>query len=239
MIHSTAQLGSDLKLGHNVVIMENVQIGECVSLGHNVVIHAGTIIGDGVDIQDNAVIGRQPKSGASSTRRVKKNLPGLEIGTEVVIGTGVILYAGTKIGRRAMIADLASIREGCVIGESAIIGRATTVELQTTVGARSIIQTACHLTGNMIIEEDVFFGAEVTCTNDLYMGRTEVVYKGPHVRKGARVGSNSTLMPGVIIGIDAVVGAGAVVTRDVPDFMIVMGVPARVVKEVPVERRRF
>lgn len=131
---------------------------------------AGTRGYDGVDIEDNSVIGRQPKSGASSTRKAEESLPGLGIGSETVIGTCVTVYAGTKIGESVMVADLAHIRQHCVIGDLALIGRAVTLSQQTTVGERSIIQTGCQLTADMIIEEDVFLGPEITESTVLFGG---------------------------------------------------------------------
>jgi acetyltransferase-like isoleucine patch superfamily enzyme len=171
------------------------------------------------------VLGKQPKSSKSSTRKTKDEKP-LEIGNGAIIGAGVVLYAGTVIEDEAMVADLATIRERCRIGRSAIIGRSVTMEYETIVGARTKIQTACHITGNMVIEEDVFFGPEVCTMNDKYMDRVELEFEGPHVKKGAAIGSNATLLAGITIGEQATVGAGSVVTKDVPDGATYVGVPA-------------
>ncbi len=225
-IAGTASVHPDCTLGENVVIEDGVTVGKGSEIGHGVVICEGTFIGESVSINANSVIGRQPVSGAISTRKTRKEPP-LRIGDGVIIGACVVLYAGTEIADRAMIADLASVREGCTIGEDAIIGRSVTVEYETVVGARAKIQTACYLTGNMVIEEDVFFGPEVSTTNDKYMDREKIEFKGPHVKKGAAIGSNATLMSGVVIGENATVGAGAVVTKDVPDGETVIGVAAR------------
>lgn len=236
VIEEDVTVGANTVTGNNVVILRGVRIGDHVSIGHNVVIHENTIIGNEVSIADSSVIGRQPKSAAISTRKVERTLPPLQIGERCTIGALVTLYAGTRIGAGAMVADMASIREMCVIKDYAIIGRGVLMEYETVVGEYSKIQTGCHITGNMVIEDHVFFGAEVTTMNDKYMDRTGEPFAGPHIKSGARVGCNATLLPGVVIGKEAVIGAGAVVTKDVPDYKVAVGVPARVIKDVPVDQ---
>jgi UDP-2-acetamido-3-amino-2,3-dideoxy-glucuronate N-acetyltransferase len=151
-----------------------------------------------------------------------------------VISAHVILYRGTKIGDEVMIGDLVSIREQSVIGDRSIIARLISTEPRIVIGQRVRTAAVTHLTSDMVIEDDAFVGSHISTTNDNKMGRGVAgVYKGPHIKRGARVGSNATLLPGVVIGEEAVVAAGAVVTRDVPDRKVVMGVPARVVRDVP------
>ncbi|MFC2017477.1 DapH/DapD/GlmU-related protein [Chloroflexota bacterium] len=233
-IAETVKLGKNYTLGHNVVILDNVQIGDNSYIGHNVVIHEGTRIGNNAYIDDGTILGRMPRSGASSRRRAEKHLPPLEIGDDCVISANVIVYAGTRIGKRVMIGDLASIREQNEIGDKTIIGRLIMMEPRTKIGKNVRTAAGTHLTSDMIIEDEAFIGSEISTTNDNLMGRGVAgKYKGPHIKRGARIGSNSTLLPGVVIGEEALVAAGAVVTRDVPDRKIVMGVPAKVVGDVP------
>jgi len=233
-IAKTAKIGKGCTLGNNVVILDNVRIGKKSYIGHNVVIHKGTKIGNNAYIDDGSILGRMPKSGASSARKVKKMPPPLKIGDNCVISAHVILYAGTVIGNQVLIGDFASVRENNVIGDKTIVGRLVMIEPNTKIGNRAIIQTGTHITGDAIIEDDVFFGDEVSTSNDNYMGRgpKDYKFKGPHIKRGARIGSNATLLPGVVIGEEAEVAAGAVVTRNVPDGKVVMGVPAKVVRDV-------
>jgi UDP-3-O-[3-hydroxymyristoyl] glucosamine N-acyltransferase len=237
IIEENARLGDECSIGHGVVIQAGARIGNKVTIGHNVVIYAGTVIGNGVDIRDNSVLGRPPKSSAISTRKVERSLPPLQIGDNAVIGACVTLYAGTKVGPRVMIADMASIRELCEIKNDAIVGRGVIVEYETVIGEETKIQAGCHLTGNMIIEDHVFFGPHVTTANDPHMDRVKGEFKGPHVKRGARIGTNATLLPGVVIGEDVVVTAGALVGSNVPDHKIAAGVAARLIGEVPLEER--
>lgn len=233
-IAETAKIGKNCVLGHNVVILDNVQIGDNVYIGHNVVIHEGTKIGNNVFVDDGSILGRIPRSGASSRRKAERNLPPLEIGDDCVISANVILYRGTRIGNQVMIGDFVSIREQNEIGDKTIIGRLVMMEPRTRIGENVRTSAGTHLTSDMIIEDEAFIGNEISTTNDNLMGRGVAgKYKGPHIKRGARIGSNSTLLPGVVIGEEALVAAGAVVTRDVPCGKIVMGVPAKVVGDVP------
>jgi UDP-2-acetamido-3-amino-2,3-dideoxy-glucuronate N-acetyltransferase len=233
-VAETAKLGRGCTIGHNVVILDRVQIGDNVYIGHNVVIHEDTKVGNGTFIDDGSILGRVPRSGALSRRKAPKDLPPLEVGKDCVISAHVILYRGTKIGDEVMIGDLVSIREQSVIGDRSIIARLISTEPRIVIGQRVRTAAVTHLTSDMVIEDDAFVGSHISTTNDNKMGRGVAgVYKGPHIKRGARVGSNATLLPGVVIGEEAVVAAGAVVTRDVPDRKVVMGVPARVVRDVP------
>jgi UDP-2-acetamido-3-amino-2,3-dideoxy-glucuronate N-acetyltransferase len=233
-IAETARIGKDCSMGQNVVILDNVHIGDNVYIGHNVVIHEDTKVGNGTFIDDGSILGRVPRSGALSRKKATKDLPPLEVGKDCVISAHVILYRGTKVGDEVMIGDFVSIREQNVIGDKSIIARLISTEPRTIIGKRVRTAAVTHLTSDMIIEDDAFIGSHISTTNDNKMGRGIAgVYKGPHIKRGARIGSNATLLPGVVIGEEAVVAAGAVVTRDVPARKIVMGVPAKVIRDVP------
>jgi acetyltransferase-like isoleucine patch superfamily enzyme len=112
------------------------------------------------------------------------------------------------------------------------------VENDTTIGSGTRIQAEAYVTAYSTVEEDVFIAPCVVTTNDNFMGRTEkrkALMKGPTIRRGARVGGGAILCPGVEIGEEAFVGAGAVVTKDVPPRKVVVGSPARVLRDVPEE----
>lgn len=233
-IADTARIGKDCSMGQNVVILDNVHIGDNVYIGHNVVIHEDTKVGNGTFIDDGSILGRVPRSGALSRKKATKDLPPLEVGKDCVISAHVILYRGTKIGDEVMIGDFVSIREQNVIGDKSIIARLISTEPRTIIGKRVRTAAVTHLTSDMIIEDDAFIGSHISTTNDNKMGRGITgVYKGPHIKRGARIGSNATLLPGVVIGEEAVVAAGALVSRDVPARKVVMGVPAKVIRDVP------
>lgn len=219
----------NLKLGQNVVIEEGVTIGDNVSIGHNTVLLSGTVIGDNVIIGNNCVLGVKP----GGNRRMRKENEGaskLTIGSNTKIGNLVSIYSGTSIGEYCFVGDHASIRENVSIGDETVVGRAAIVELNSTIGKNVTIQTLVYITGDTIVEDNVFFGPCVSMSNDKYMGLQEYELRGPHFKRNVKVGNNATFLPNVTIGEDAVVGAGSVVTKDVNAGDTVVGVPAKKIK---------
>src|SRR5579884_2151687 len=198
-------------------------------------VYPGTVLGDGVRVLENAVVGKQPSLGAKSTAK-REPLPPTVIGDGTVISTGAIVFAGTTVGARCIVGDQSCIRERVTMADDCILGRGSLIENDTTVGAGTRIQAEAYVTAYSTLEEDVFIAPCVVTTNDDLMGRTEERHgriKGPTIRRGARVGGGAVLCPAVEIGEEAFVGAGAVVTKDVPPRAVVYGNPARVQKEVP------
>ena len=222
------------ELGHNLLLGENVQIGEDVVFGANVVVYDDTVIGDGCFIQDNVVLGKVPSLSPTSTAK-RGDLPGLVLGAGCVISTGAVVYRGTTLGRGCILGDYAGVRERCRLGEKVVVGRSSVVENDTTIGDGTKIQTNVYITAYMTIEERCFIAPCVQTTNDNFMGRTEKrhkLMKGATIRRGARVGGGVVLCPGIEIGEEAFIAAGAVVTKDAPARKVLMGVPARVVRDV-------
>jgi acetyltransferase-like isoleucine patch superfamily enzyme len=201
------------------------------------VVYPGTVIGDGCKILDNAVVGKQPTLSPRSTAK-REDLSPLELGPGTIVSTGAIVFAGTRIGARVIVGDQACVRERCEIADDVVIGRGALLENDTTVGAETTIQAMAYITAYSTLEGHVFIAPCVQTTNDNFMGRTEqrhALRKGPTIRRGARVGGGAVLCPGVEIGEDAFVGAGAVVVDDVPPRVVVVGNPARVLRDVPRE----
>ncbi|MDQ1479462.1 MAG: hypothetical protein QOI44_323, partial [Actinomycetota bacterium] len=131
--------------------------------------------------------------------------------------------------------DQSCIRERVTMADGCILGRGSLIENDTTVGAGTRIQADAYITAYSTLEEDVFIAPCVVTTNDNFMGRTEKrrsLMKGPTIRRGARVGGGAILLPGIEIGEEAFVGAGAVVTKDVPPRKLGVGSPARVLRAV-------
>jgi acetyltransferase-like isoleucine patch superfamily enzyme len=204
------------------------------------IVYPGTMVGEGCKILDYAVVGKQPTLGPRSTAE-RDELPPLELGAGTVVSTAAIVFAGTTIGERAIIGDQACVRERCNIGDDVVIGRGALVENDTTVGSLTKIQADAYVTAYTTVEDGVFIAPRVITTNDNFMGRTEkrhALRKGPTIRRGARVGAGAVLCPAVEIGEEAFVGAGAVVVGDVPPRVVVVGNPARVLREVPPDELR-
>lgn len=236
-ISDSAKIGKNFKCGYGVVIQDNVTIGDNIQLGNYVIIYASTVIGNGTVVQDYVVLGRPPKLSPSSTVKAEGLSP-LTTGEDCNIGTSTIVFAGTSLSNNVTLGDGVFIREKCKVGPFSVLGRGVAVENESSIGANCKIQTGAYVTAYTVLEDHVFIAPMVVTTNDNFMGRTEKRFelrKGPHIKKGARIGAGAVILPGIIVGEEAFIAAGAVVTRDVPDYKLVMGVPAKVVRDVPEE----
>jgi acetyltransferase-like isoleucine patch superfamily enzyme len=201
------------------------------------IVYPGTRLGEGVKVLENAVVGKQPSLSPRSTAK-REDLPPAEIGDGTIVSTGAVVFAGSKVGARVILGDQSCVRERVAVGDDVVIGRGTLVENDTTIGAMTKIQAEAYITAYSTLEEHVFVAPCVVTTNDNFMGRTErrhELIKGPTIRRGARIGGGAVLLPGIEIGEEAFVGAGAVVTKDVQARMVVVGNPARVMRGVPEE----
>jgi acetyltransferase-like isoleucine patch superfamily enzyme len=125
------------------------------------------------------------------------------------------------------------LREETEIGKNSLIGTGTIIDGNVKIGDRVSIQSSVYIPTYTTIEDDVFLGPRCTLTNDKYVMRKEYDLMGPIIEAGSSIGANATILPGIRIGKGAIVGAGAVVTKDVPSRKIVTGVPAKIFKEVP------
>jgi acetyltransferase-like isoleucine patch superfamily enzyme len=223
--------------GPYLLVGDDVEIADDVVFGGHVVLHDGCRIGPGCRIADGAVLGKRPMLSKLSTSS-HDALSGLILGADCLISTHAIVFAGSTLGKAVVVGDGALVRERCQIGDGTIIGRAATVENDTILGARVKIQAHAYVTSHSLLEDDVFIAPCVVTTNDNFMGRTErraALKRGPIVRRGARVGGGSVLLPGVEIGEEAFVGAGALVLRDVPSRTVVVGSPTHPLREVPAD----
>jgi acetyltransferase-like isoleucine patch superfamily enzyme len=196
-------------------------------LGQNVVLHEPLIVGSGCRIEDGAIVGRAPL--LASTSSVPRDDPGptvLEDGA--VVCAGAIVFAGARICEGAIVGDQAHVRERATLGPESVLGRGSALGSDVRVGARVLIQTNVWLTSQTVVEDDVFVGPGVVTTNDDEMarGRPASELEAPVLRRGCKIGGGAILTPGVEIGEEAFVAAGAVVTRDVPPRTFVLGVPA-------------
>ena len=199
------------------------------------VVYPGTVLGEGVKVLEGAVVGKQPTLSPRSTAK-REELPPAELGDGTVVSTGAIVFAGSAIGARVIVGDQACIRERVTLGDDVVVGRGSLVENDTQIGAMTKIQADAYITAYSLLEDNVFIAPCVITTNDNFMGRTEKRHdqiKGPTIRRGARIGGGAVLLPGIEIGEEAFIGAGAVVIRDVPARALMVGNPARQLRDVP------
>ena len=238
-IHPGAQVAPDATVGEFCVLAAGVHIGAGSRLGHGVIVHADTVLGAGVRVDDHAVLGKLPLRSLSSATTDEKPLPPLTVGDGCLIGTGAVLYRGGAIGRRVLVADLATVREDVTVGDRTIVGRGVTIENRCSIGRFVKLESESYITAYSTLEDRVFIAPGVTPSNDNYIGRTPERFhhfKGMTVKKGARIGVGAVLLPGVTIGEDALVAAGSVVTRDVPARKIARGAPAQPWRDVPADQ---
>ena len=212
-----------------------VRVGEDVHFGAYVVVHDGTVIGDGCTIEDHAVLGKRPRLAPHS--EAAGAIEGLLLGAGTSVGVGSVVFAGARIGAGSIIGDQTFVRERSVIGDGSVIGRGSVVDNDVIVGTRVRVQTNVYLTAFSVVEDDVFVGPCAMTTNDDTMARhgPETPMRGAILRRACRVGGGVVLTPGVEVGEEAFIAAGAVVTRDVPARGVAMGVPAKVIRQVPDE----
>ena len=235
IISPRAHIGRGTQINEYVVLEDDVSIGENCIIGHHVVIHTGTHIGDNTRIDDFSVIGKEPMRAKRSIFK-DEDLDAAQVGENCLIGAHAVVYRGSVLHGHNLIADGAAVREQVEIGEYTIIGRNATIENKTRVGKKCKLETNCYITAYSEIEDYCFIAPGVHTTNDNFLGRTKERFKhfkGVTVRRGGRIGGHAVILPGIVIGEDAVVGAGAVVTRDVPPRKTVIGQPARIFRDVP------
>jgi len=197
-----------------------------------------TIIHRQVELGEGATLGRFVEIGVP---------PGVEWGedTTTVIGAGAtirshtVIYAGNRIGDGFQTGHHALVREHNTIGDHVSIGSGSVVEHHVTIGDGVRIHSQAFVPEYSVLEDGCWLGPNVVFTNDRYPNsrRSKANLVGPHIGQRARIGANSTILPGVCIGANALVGAGSVVTADVPPGKVVAGNPARIIGDVADLRR--
>jgi acetyltransferase-like isoleucine patch superfamily enzyme len=162
--------------------------------------------------------------------------PDCRIGKDVVIGEFTVIEAGCLISDNVFIGNNSVLRNNVTVGAHSIIGHLVMIESDSWIGKHTTIQSQCHITKFARIDDHVFIGpkAMLINTHRISHGRGfEPELSGPHINFAARIGSGSIIMPGVVVGKNAVIGAGAVATKNIPDKQIWFGNPARFQGEVP------
>ena len=193
-ISEEAEVGAGTEIGRGAIVEAGAVIGRDCRIGHYVVIHRDVRIGDAVRIDDGAVLGKEPMRAAISILKPEDKLSPMRLGDGCIVGTGAVLYRGAKIGKKVMVADLATVREHTSVGDFTIIGRGATVENFCEVGRYCKLETECYLTAYSVLEDRVFIAPQVTTSNDNFVGRTRERlkhFKGVTVRKGGRIGGDA------------------------------------------------
>lgn len=237
-------IGENCEIGKNV-ILENVKIGDNCKIGDNVFLKSVNI-GNNTNIQNNSIIGYDTISGhyydQKQTNNTSNNLKNhtyrIIIGKNVLIRTSVTVYMDVNIGNNCWINHNAIIREKVSILEDTTIGSNTICENDVSIGKRCVIHNNTMICAETLIESFVFIGPGVSFTNNSPIGHLRNVpstIRGAKLRLGCAIGGGSTICPGVEIGQEAIIGAGAVVAKDIPSRIIAVGNPAKKIKNVEEE----
>jgi len=184
-------------------------------------------LGANVDIGEFVVIGLPPRGKEPGELET-------HIGPDAVIRSHTVIYAGNVIGANLQTGHGVMIRELNEIGDHVSVGTHSIIEHHVRIGNHVRIHSNAFIPEYSVLEEGAWVGPHVVFTNALYPLSPDAKrnLEGPHLLSGAKIGANATLLPGVVIGRHALVGAGAVVVCDVPDGKVVVGNPARVVKDI-------
>ena len=241
-VHATAIISKRTKIeegcrvGPHCRTEGKVELLNDVTLDSNVIIIGPARIGKGSYIGPNSIIGFLPEK--SLKKMIHEGAPEEEM-AQVIIGENVLLrsndviYSGVKIGDNVRFGHNVMIRENVQVGEDSLVGTATIVDGGVAIGRRVSIQTGVYICTNSVIEDSVFLGPRCVFTNDKYPMQKRTDLKGPTIKREASIGANATILPGVIIGEGAVVGSGSVVTSSVKQRIVVAGVPAKKLRDVP------
>lgn len=234
--------GIDCQIGINVSLSPDTVLGDNVTIGNNVTIYPKVSIGDGCRILDGVVLGRLPISTGATTRPLTTEHLPVQIGPGCVIGCNSVLYADVTLGQRVLIGDLSAVREGNVLEDLVVIGQSVTVHSGGHLGKRTRVSYLSVVGGALVTEEDVWIGPGFGGADDpdAYLtrfGLQELRYGHILFRRFAMIGPGVTVLPEVEVGEGAFVGAGALVTKDVPSWTVVAGVPASYVRDIPTEWR--
>jgi acetyltransferase-like isoleucine patch superfamily enzyme len=190
-------------------------------------IFENVLLGQGTVVEDFCIVGTPP-------RGVQDGDLLTTIGDGAVIRSHTVIYAGNVIGRNFQTGNKVNIRESNRIGDNVSVGTLSVIEHHVEIADNVRIHTQAFIPEFSVLEEGCWIGPNVVLTNAKYPLSPGVKdsLAGPIIRKGARIGANATLLPGVVIGENALVGAGAVVVSDVPPGAVVVGNPARVIRHI-------
>ncbi len=220
-------IGENVILGHNVIIEDNVNIGNNVFIDSNCIIRSGSTIGDRSTIASNCIIGEYQMD-FSHDRCNHEHL--LYIGHDAIIRSGTIIYSGSEIGDNFQTGHHVTIREKTHIGNNVSIGTLSDIQGNCKIGNYVRMHSNVHIGQLSIIEDYIWIFPYVVLTNDPTPPSEKLL--GVHIYSFAVIATNSILLPGIKVCADSLIGAGAIVTKDVEEFAVVVGNPAKKIADV-------
>jgi acetyltransferase-like isoleucine patch superfamily enzyme len=235
-ISADVKIGSGVEVGEDVIIQESVEIGDGVQIGNRVTLR-NCRLGDGVRIEDNCIIGYQTLTGGFSHKfEERKQVQPTVIGGETLVRAGSIIYQSVTVGESCWINHCVMLREHTRIGAHTCIGTMSESEGYNTIGSHVLIHSQVHMCARMTIEDYVFVAPFTVFTNGNPMNYARDISsreEGPVIQFGTQIAVNVVVLPRVVVGYESLIGASALVAKDVPALGIVLGVPGKVVGRVP------
>lgn len=200
-------------------------------IGPFAVIHGGTTIGERARIEAHSVVG-QPEHGYAVGRMYPGAGGGTVIGADVVVRSGTVVYAAVQVGVNTLIGHHSLLRTTVHVGAETQLGHHLTIERASVIGRDVRCSPGSHITSSTVLADRVFMGAGVRTINDKTLTWRDPnrlpALVAPRFETGAKIGSGSVVLAGVTVGEHALVGAGSVVTHDIPPGALAYGHPARV-----------
>lgn len=233
IIGSNVIFGNNVEIGHNCIFEDNVKIGDNVIIDNNVIIRSGTIIGDDSYIGANSILGEY----SSKRKSDESKNDNLIIGKNALIRSGAIIYSNSTIGDNFQTGHRVTIREKSVIGNHVSIGTLSDIQGSCTIGNYVRMHSNVHIGQLSVIDDFVWIYPYVVLTNDPTPPSEKFV--GVHVCSFAIIATGSIIMPGLTIGTDSLIGAGAIVTKSVNQYEVVVGNPAKVITDIRNVKSKF
>lgn len=227
VISEGSRLGDGVEIGHNCIVEEDVEIGKNSRIDSNTIIRKGTRIGADSFIGSNCIIGEYQNDFIFTGKREGYELV---IGDRCLIRSGSILYSNSTFGDDFQTGHQVTIREKTKIGDHVSVGTLSDIQGNCRIGNYVRLHSNVHIGQLSEIDDYVWIFPYVVLTNDPTPPSEHFI--GVHICSFAIVSTGAVLLPGVEIGQDALVGAGAIVTKDVAEYMVAVGNPAKEVSDV-------
>ena len=222
-IANGARLIGDVSAEEGVFIDSNAVAYGPVRLKRKTYVGPNSVIG----FPDSEELSKLIQSGSLSEKR-----PTI-LGEGCVVRSCTTIYSNVIVGDHVLFGHNVLVREGVTIGNGTKLGTNVVIDGKTGIGSRVSVQTGVYVCTYSTIEDGVFLGPCCVFTNDKYAAQKPFKLVGPTVKKGASIGANALLFPGITVGEGAVVGSQAMVNSNVPPRTIFVGIPARRIRKVP------
>ena len=233
LVQKRKLLGHGTRVEAGARLFGEVQTGEGVHIASNAVLYGPVKIGPCSYIGPNCVVGfpsSKEIEALVASRRIRQGLT--SIGENCIVRSGTTIYSNVTLGNKVSFGHNVLVREKVMIGSESKVGTNTVVDGSCTIGSWVSMQTGVYLCTYSTVEDSVFLGPCCVFTNDRYVMQKPFKLIGPTVRRGASIGANALLFPGVTVGEGALVGSQAMVNVDVPPRTVYVGIPARKIRDL-------